>query len=98
MPSLSTHVIDSAGGGARPDVEVSVSDAGGTVVASGITDTDGRIGSLATGLRAGPYLITWATGGSFVREVAVTVDLAEDRHYHVPLLVSPVSATTYLGV
>jgi 5-hydroxyisourate hydrolase len=98
MPSLSTHVIDAAGGGACRDVEVKVSDAQGAIVAAALTDADGRIASLAPDLGAGLYSITWATKGSFLLGVAVTVDLAEERHYHVPLLVSAASAVTYLGV
>jgi 5-hydroxyisourate hydrolase len=98
MPTLSTHVIDASGGGARPHVEVRVTDEGGALVTSAYTDDEGRIGALATGLTAGPYRITWVTRGAFVAEVAVTVELADERHYHVPLLVSPVSAVAYLGV
>jgi 5-hydroxyisourate hydrolase len=97
MPSLSTHVLDSAAGGPRPGVVVSVTDATGAAVASGLTDADGRTGHLGVSLPAGSYRITWRTGGGFLEEVAVTVRLTEDRHYHVPLLASPVSAVAYLG-
>ncbi len=33
----------------------------------------------------------------FLVEVAVVVELDEDRHYHVPLLAAPASAVSYLG-
>lgn len=97
MPSLSTHVLDAAAGGPRPGVAVTVVDATGTTVASAATDAEGRIADLAGDLPAGRYQIRWYVGGRFLQEVAVSVDLSEPRHYHVPLLASPVSAVTYLG-
>jgi 5-hydroxyisourate hydrolase len=98
VPSLSTHVLDAAAGGPRPGIPVSVRAEDGSPVASGVTDADGRIGSLASGLAPGRYRIEWSTGDAFVQSVAVTVDLADERHYHVPLLASPVAAVAYLGV
>lgn len=97
MASLSTHVIDAAWGGGRREVVVSVDDANGVRVGEGVTDAEGRVGGLATDLRTGSYCISWKTGGSFLQAVSVTAELGEDRHYHVPLLVSDVSAVTYLG-
>ncbi len=97
MPSLSTHVLDTAAGGPCPGTTVTVTAPDGTPVAAAVTDADGRITDLASDLPAGSYRIGWATGGDFLEAVAVTVRLAEDRHYHVPLLASPVSAVTYLG-
>jgi 5-hydroxyisourate hydrolase len=99
VTSVSTHVLDTAGGGGRVGVVVTLTDRAGTVVASARTDGDGRVAPLAEGLTPGPYRLAWAgMDGAFVREVAVVVDLADDRHYHVPLLSSPVSAVVYLGV
>jgi 5-hydroxyisourate hydrolase len=97
VPSLSTHVLDSAAGGPRPGVTVTVVDTGGTTVASAVTDAEGRITDLAGDLPPGRYHLRWDTGGRFLQEVAVGVLLSEERHYHIPLLASPVSAVTYLG-
>jgi 5-hydroxyisourate hydrolase len=97
MPSLSTHVLDTAAGGPQPGITVTVTDDHGAVVGSGTTDDSGRIADLVADLPTGTYRIRWATGGRFVDEVAVSVRLTEDRHYHVPLLASPVSAVVYLG-
>lgn len=97
MSSLSTHVLDAAGGGPFPNVAVTVFDEEGKVVASATTGADGRVAPLADGLAPGRYTIAWDTRGPFVRSVAATVDLAEERHYHVPLLASPVAAVVYLG-
>ena len=98
VPSLSTHVLDAAAGGPLVGVAVTVTDVAGAVVASGTTDNTGRVGELATGLAPGTYRIGWETGGDFLAGIAAVVILADDRHYHVPLLASPVSAVTYLGV
>ncbi len=98
MPSLSTHVLDAAAGGPLVDVQVTVTAVSGDLVAGGTTDNTGRISDLADGLPTGTYRIAWETGGDFLAGVAAVVVLADDRHYHVPLLASPVSAVTYLGV
>lgn len=95
--TISTHILDSAGGGGRPGVRVEVTDYQGATVGSGVTDHTGRIERVAAGLSPGVYRLRWATGGSFVVEASVTVRLAEVRHYHVPLLASDHSATAYLG-
>lgn len=95
--SLSTHVLDAAGGGGRPGLAVSVHDERGELVGEATTDEAGRVAALAMGLAPGRYRISWRTGGAFLAAVAVTVELAADRHYHVPLLASGASAVTYLG-
>lgn len=95
--SLSTHILDAAGGGARPGVAVEVRDGSGILVGSGVTDEQGRVGELASGLSAGSYRISWRTGGHFLEDVAVTVKLV-DGHHHVPLLATGASAVVYLGV
>ncbi len=97
MPSLSTHVLDSGAGGPRPGIAVAVHDPGGSVVGGGITDGSGRVAALAEGLSVGRYSISWQVGGSFLTDVAVTVELGAERHYHVPLLCAGASAVTYLG-
>jgi len=98
MASVSTHVLDGAAGGPRVGLAVTLADAEGAVLARGRTDERGRVEDLATGLAPGRYRLTWATGAPFLAEVAATVDLAEERHYHVPLLLSGASAVVYLGV
>ncbi|MDQ2728481.1 MAG: hydroxyisourate hydrolase [Actinomycetota bacterium] len=95
--SLSTHVLDAAGGGGRPGLAVSVHDESGELMGQATTDDEGRVASLAIGLAPGRYRISWRTGGAFLTAVAVTVELGGDRHYHVPLLASGASAVTYLG-
>jgi 5-hydroxyisourate hydrolase len=95
--SLSTHVLDAAAGGPRVGVTVTVRDESGTILARGATDGDGRVAGLAKDLPAGTYQLTWDSGGDFLAALSATVRLTDDRHYHVPLLASPVSAVVYLG-
>lgn len=97
MVSVSTHVLDGAGGGPRAGVAVALEDLDGMPVGAATTDAAGRAAQVATGLAPGRYRLRWMLDG-FLREVAVVVDLAEDRHYHLPLLASGASAVSYLGV
>ena len=96
--SLSSHILDAAEGGGRAGVKVEVIDDQGRTVGSGVTDQTGRIAELAGGLETGVYQIRWEVAGAFIVAASVTVDLAEVKHYHVPLLASDHSATMYLGV
>jgi 5-hydroxyisourate hydrolase len=76
------------------------------------TDTDGRCATLLEGgaLRAGVYQLHFAVGDyyrargvalpepAFLDEVVLRFGVAEpQQHYHVPLLVSPYSYSTYRG-
>lgn len=97
MPSISTHVLDGAGGGPVVGVNVEVADAAGKIVGIATTDQRGRAEDLATLLPPGRYRVTWRLGG-FVSELAATVSLEEDRNYHLPVLASGHSAVVYLGV
>jgi 5-hydroxyisourate hydrolase len=92
--SLSTHVLDVEAG--RPARGVRVELWQNELVASGQTDDDGRIPELASGLEAGTYRLLFRTESPFFEVVALDVVL-EDGHYHVPLLVSSYSCTTYRG-
>ncbi|GAA2839398.1 hydroxyisourate hydrolase [Kribbella solani] len=104
MSSLSTHVLDTGSGlpAARVPVRLYRDD---TVQASGTTDADGRIAELEPALEPGTYRLWFdvaayaaATGQSFFfPEVSVTFTVADERHYHVPLLLSPFAFSTYRG-
>jgi 5-hydroxyisourate hydrolase len=92
--SVSTHVLDVEAG--RPARGVRVELWQDELVAAGETDDDGRIAELASGLEAGTYRLLFRTESPFFEVVALDVVL-EDGHYHVPLLVSSYSCTTYRG-
>ncbi|MCX6469564.1 hydroxyisourate hydrolase [Williamsia herbipolensis] len=106
MSTLSTHVLDAVAGLPAVGVAVSLTGAGGDQIATGTTDSDGRIAALAEGLEAGVYRITFDTGAWFAEhgvdgfypEVVIcftVVDVA--RHHHVPVLLSPYAYSTYRG-
>ena len=92
--SLSTHVLDVERG--RPASGVRVELWQDDLVTAAETDDDGRIAELAAGLDPGIYRILFRPPSPFFRGVGVEVEL-EDGHYHVPLLVSSYSCTTYRG-
>lgn len=110
MTSLSTHVLDLAHG--RPAGGVSVrllqDDA---VLATGVTDADGRWpGLAATRVGSGRYALEFAVADyfraagvtladpPFLDTVTIAFGLAADGgHHHVPLLVSPYGYSSYRG-
>ena len=78
-------------------------------VEAGVTDADGRI-RFAAETVSGVYRLTFATGPYFADRAVVTfypevvitfstvtLDDASPGHYHVPLLLSPYSYSTYRG-
>ena len=92
--SVSTHVLDVERG--RPAVGVRVELWRGDLVTAGETDEDGRIAELASGLEPGVYRLLFRPDSPFFRGIGIELQL-EDGHYHVPLLVSSYSCTTYRG-
>jgi 5-hydroxyisourate hydrolase len=108
--SLSTHVLDATTGRPAADVAVNLHlfDADTERWRAqhlGTTDADGRM-RLDGPLWAGTYRITFYTGkyfaargvATFYPEVVVTFSVtSETEHYHVPLLLSPFSYSTYRG-
>ena len=77
------------------------------MVASGVTDADGRLGALGPDdLAPGVYRIWFGTGDYFARdgrrtfypEATVTFAVEDGGgHYHVPLTLSPFAYSTYRG-
>lgn len=106
---ITTHVLDSVAG--RPaagiDVVLERMDSDWSPVASGTTNDDGRIGDLGPEtLPSGTYRITFDTGGYFAKtntptfypQVTITFEIDEnEKHYHVPILLSPFAFSTYRG-
>ena len=109
MISLSTHVLDTMHGTPAVGVALVLVDAAGTALYSGMTDADGRCPGLP-GLSAGRYRLSFGVADyfraagvalndpPFLDVVGIDLGVAgEDGHYHVPLLVSPFSYSTYRG-
>ena len=92
--SISTHVLDVERG--RPAQGVRVELWQEDLVTTGETDGDGRIAELAADLEPGVYRLLFRPGSPFFKGVGIEVAL-EHGHYHVPLLVSSYSCTTYRG-
>jgi 5-hydroxyisourate hydrolase len=110
MTTLSTHVLDTMHGRPAAGLTLVLSGADGEL-ARGTTDADGRCPGLAPGeLAPGRYTLRFAVADyfrgagvvlpdpPFLDEVAVEFGIAAGGgHYHVPLLVSPYSYSTYRG-
>ncbi len=108
MSSITTHVLDTAKGCPATGIEVSLEYFDQTnnwqTITSGVTDTDGRITDwLQQPVDSGTYRITFDTdtyhhGEGFFPTVVIVFKInANDSHYHVPLLLSPFSFSTYRG-
>jgi 5-hydroxyisourate hydrolase len=93
--SLSTHVLDTGRGQPARGVRVELARED-EQVATGVTDSDGRVQELAHDLEAGTYTLVFHPPSPFFRRVELELAL-EDGHYHVPLLVSPYSCASYRG-
>lgn len=106
MPTLSTHVLDTARGRPAAGVAVTLTSVTGDVVGDGVTDDDGRVGSLGPpSLTSGDYRLRFDTADYYERtgttgfypEVVVAFTITADEHYHVPLLLTPHGYSTYRG-
>lgn len=110
---LTTHVLDTAHGRPAAGLRIvltRVSD--GALLADVVTNADGRADRpLLEGTEpvGGVYELAFHAGDyfrragvalpspAFVDIVPVRFGIADDAHYHVPLLVSPFSFSTYRG-
>jgi 5-hydroxyisourate hydrolase len=99
--SLSTHVLDTAHGRPAAGVAIELTLPDGSTQ-SAVTNDDGRA-RLAEETAAGEYELVFAVGDyfgerAFLDRVPVRFTIADPQaHYHVPLLVSPWSYSTYRG-
>ncbi|MCW2558372.1 MAG: hypothetical protein JWP55_2336 [Mycobacterium sp.] len=104
--SLSTHVLDAVSGRPATAVPVTLHDAGDAVLASAVTDDDGRIANLGDDLGTGVYRLRFDTATYFAAQgitgfypeivIAFEITDAAARH-HVPVLLSPYAYSTYRG-
>jgi hydroxyisourate hydrolase len=97
--TVSTHVLDVASGSPAAGVRVTL----GTLAAQ-VTNAEGRIADLSQGgVDPGTYELRFDVEGYFgsrphlYKKVVLEIDLAEARHYHVPLLISPFGLSSYRG-
>jgi 5-hydroxyisourate hydrolase len=113
MGRLTTHVLDTATGKPAAGVRVVLRrDGDAAVVAEAATNADGRLDKpLLDGgaFKAGRYELAFHVGDyfrgqgvelaepAFLDIVPLRFAIAEDAHYHVPLLISPYGYSTYRG-
>ncbi|KAK4053556.1 hypothetical protein OIV83_001724 [Microbotryomycetes sp. JL201] len=109
---ITCHVLDSMSGKPAPGMRVQLDRFVGnafTFYAQGMTDNDGRCGTLlppSPTIDPGVYKMTFYTKEYFGTrnissfypfvEIAFEIKVA-DEHYHVPLLLSPYAYSTYRG-
>ena len=112
MSTISTHVLDTAGGRPAAGVHVRLEAAtteGWDGVGATMTNEDGRAPDLLGAhehVEPGVYRLIFDTGAwfaergvvSFYPQVSVAFEITDgDDHYHVPLLLSPFGYSTYRG-
>ena len=108
MSGITTHVLDTALGKPAAGVAVRLEKKQGeawVLLGASKTDADGRCRDLLPNAAAGVFRLTFATGEYFQAmgrksiypEIAVTFITSGDAHYHLPLLLTDNSYTTYRG-
>lgn len=113
MGKLTTHVLDTAAGRPAADLSVRLYRKGeDRAIVETRTNRDGRCDApLLEGeaFALGAYRLEFACGSyfdaqgrdlpdpKFLDDVVIDFGIAEDGHYHVPLLVSPFGYSTYRG-
>jgi len=108
MSRITTHVLDAVYGRPAEGIPIRLEAARGdawVLVHDSVTDEDGRCRDLANNAEQGRYRLTFLTGTYLERlrrktiypEIAVTFQCDGIGHYHLPLLLSDNSYTTYRG-
>jgi 5-hydroxyisourate hydrolase len=100
--SVSTHVLDAVRGGPARGLGVRLERQDGTLLAAGVTDSDGRVADFAGDLEPGVYRLRFDVehylAEAFFPEVLVTFRVVDAAaKHHVPLLLSPFAYSTYRG-
>ena len=112
MSQITTHILDTALGSPAAGVTITLSHRSGgewSKVGTGRTNADGRAPDLCprdTVLEAGTYRMHFAVSHYFDEigapvfypwaEVVFNIE-GDGQHYHIPLLLSPYSYSTYRG-
>jgi 5-hydroxyisourate hydrolase len=108
MSKITTHVLDAVLGKPAARIPLRLEKQDGVnwiAITHGETDTDGRCPNLALDAAGGLYRLTFRTGeylsrqgrASIYPEITITFQCGDNAHYHLPLLLSDNSYTTYRG-
>ena len=108
MNAITTHVLDTVLGKPAAGIRVRLEQylkGSWNLVGQGSTDADGRCRDLASNPERGNFRLTFATGeylagqrrSTIYPEVIVTFEFSGNAHFHLPLLLSYNSYTTYRG-
>ena len=111
MTGISTHILDTGNGHPAAGVPVYLEQqqpSGWLPIGEGTTNDDGRVTSLASdtdNLEPGTYRLQFSVKTYFDRqsttcfypEVTVVFEVRDDRHHHIPLLLSTYGYSTYRG-
>jgi 5-hydroxyisourate hydrolase len=107
---LTTHALDVVSGAGAAGLSVALRRRGGDVLVTATLDANGRAVLLNGGLAQGGYALTFAAAEyhrgagvaladpPFLDEIVIVFGVSDpDAHYHVPLVFSPYSYSTYRG-
>ncbi len=95
--TLSTHVLDTEIGEPVGGVKVALY-RGRDLISLQETDEDGRIPNLfESDFWPDEYRLVFHVEGGFFERVELVLALVEERHYHVPLLISSYACASYRG-
>lgn len=113
MSRITTHVLDAVVGKPAAGIAVRLErhafdrrkTGAWAQVAESQTDADGRCRNLTESALPGVYRLTFETGeylkrqgrASIYPEISITFTCGGEEHYHLPLLLSDNSYTTYRG-
>jgi 5-hydroxyisourate hydrolase len=108
MNGITTHVLDTVLGKPAAGVGVrleKLDEDSWLMIAESATDADGRCRNLFSEIPAGLYRLTFSTKAYFNEygrssiypEICITFACRGETHYHLPLLLSNNSYTTYRG-
>ncbi|KUI98029.1 hydroxyisourate hydrolase [Vibrio sp. MEBiC08052] len=106
MSTLSCHILDTSSGTPAANVPVTLYRyQTGEPLASATTDADGRIRFADITLSSNHYMLSFdvasycenAFGQAFFPRIDVHFHVTEQKHYHMPLLLSPYAYSTYRG-
>lgn len=108
MSAITTHVLDAVLGKPASGIAIHLEqhlNNDWIAIGESITGSDGRCHDLRPDAGSGTYRLTFAVGQYFdshgrvsiYPEIAITFLVDGEHHYHIPLLLSDNSYTTYRG-